>query len=108
MEYFEGVLKIVGAGGLPLTMTFKRKFKSISKESDPAEGTAPTDAAATSALDSDPADGAKDGAADGAAADADTDADADADAGRSAGRSAGSSAGPYEEGQRPMNKLVSA
>jgi hypothetical protein len=44
VDYYEGVLKMVGAGGLPLTTTFKRKFKSIFTEDDPAEGAAPTDA----------------------------------------------------------------
>jgi hypothetical protein len=85
VEYYEGVLKIkalfVGAGGLPLATTFKSKFKNISKESDPAEGAAPTNADANSALDSSAAAAAADADAEAAdVADTDSAPAADADA----------------------------
>jgi hypothetical protein len=75
VDYYEGgVLMMAGAGGLPLATTFKRKFKGISNEDDPAEGAQPTDADNTPAPD----DGAGAGAAAGAAADAGAVADAGA------------------------------
>ncbi len=49
VDYYESVLEMVGAGGLPVATTFKRKFKSISNEDDPSEGAAPTDADAAPA-----------------------------------------------------------